>query len=297
MSGAAVLAADIMEPLHAAGQRLLDQHSAGTRARPRRPGVDQGDLTMSDIDTRQTGNDAWSAPRENLFRALVQDDIFELRATGDGEMPVLKTRFAVFNQWTEIDSYFEGRFLERIAPGAFKKTIRDSRDQIKVLFQHGRDFQVGDKPLGPIETLREEPDGPYAEVPLLDTSYNRDLIPGLEAGLYGASFRFQVMREDIVQNPKRSDYNPDGLPERTIKELRLAEFGPVTFPAYAGATAGLRSITDRFIAPSPDDAGRNGHLNGERREHNTDGAGKDHPAVIRLGIWLRDNPLPYMEES
>jgi hypothetical protein len=26
----------------------------------------------------------------------------------------------------------------------------------------------------------------------------------------------------------------------------MAEFGPVTYPAYAGATAGMRSLTDRF---------------------------------------------------
>jgi len=42
--------------------------------------------------------------------------------------------------------------------------------------------------------------------------------------------------------PERSDYNPDALPERTIHEVELFEFGPVTFPAYAGATAGVRSV-------------------------------------------------------
>ena len=26
----------------------------------------------------------------------------------------------------------------------------------------------------------------------------------------------------------------------------MPEFGPVTFPAYPGATAGMRSLTDRF---------------------------------------------------
>ncbi|HMF61353.1 MAG TPA: hypothetical protein VK595_13325, partial [Vicinamibacterales bacterium] len=41
--------------------------------------------------------------------------------------------------------------------------------------------------------------------------------------------------------------NPHGLPERTVKEAQLMEFGPVTFPAYAGATAGVRSLTDDFL--------------------------------------------------
>lgn len=236
-------------------------------------------------------------PRENLFRALsVAGGSFELRSD-DGEMPTLATRFAVFDQWTEINSYFEGRFLERIAPGSFKKTIRESRDQIKVLFQHGRDTVVGDKPLGPITVLREEPDGPYAEVPLLDTSYNRDLVPGLEAGLYGASFRFQVVKEKIDQAPKRSVHNPDGLPERTITELRMAEFGPVTFPAYANATAGLRSITDRFMLADgerdalDDDGAAGRHSDETSREHDDDGAGPDHSIAIRLGLWLGDNQI------
>ncbi len=179
----------------------------------------------------------------------------ELRAAdpgtaGDGEpaaMPTLHGHFAVFNRWTEIDSYFEGNFMERFAPGAFKKTFREQRDRMRVLFQHGRDSQIGDKPLGPIADLREDGEGAYYEVPLLDTDYNRELIPGLEAGLYGASFRFRVVREEVNTDPGESADNPKGLPERTIREAQVMEFGPVTFPAYDAATAGVRSLTDDFI--------------------------------------------------
>jgi phage head maturation protease len=35
-------------------------------------------------------------------------------------------------------------------------------------------------------------------------------------------------------------------PERTVREVSMAEFGPVTYPAYAGATVGMRSLTDGF---------------------------------------------------
>lgn len=31
----------------------------------------------------------------------------------------------------------------------------------------------------------------------------------------------------------------DRLPERTIRDVRLFEFGPTTWPAYSDATAGL----------------------------------------------------------
>jgi len=166
---------------------------------------------------------------------------------GDGSLGTMYGHFAVFGRWTEIDSIFEGNFMEQVAPGTFRKTFREQRDTMRALFQHGRDTQIGSKPLGPIDDLREDGEGAYYEVPLLDTGYNRDLEPGLRAGLYGASFRFHVIREDLNRDPGSSTYNPKGLPERTIREAQVLEFGPVTFPAYAEATAGVRSLTDEDL--------------------------------------------------
>ncbi len=197
-------------------------------------------------------------PRDNLVRAARNVEgrsVVAVRAAtpSEGEasanangMPTLYGYFTRFDEWTEIDSWYEGNFMERVVGGSTKKTFREQTP--KVLFQHGMDGQCGDKPLGPPEVLREEADGPYYEVPLLDTTYVRDLVPGLELGLYGASFRFSVMREEWVDEPGVSDHNPKGLPERTIKEMRVSEFGPVTFPAYPGATAAVRSMTDEWIA-------------------------------------------------
>ncbi len=185
-------------------------------------------------------------PRRDLYRACYP--AAELRGEYDTDTPpTLTGHFAVFNQATEIDSLREGNFLETIAPGAFRKTFSENRENIKALFQHGRDPQIGDKPLGQITALEEDERGAYYEVELLDTSYNRDLLPGLTAGLYGASFRFQVMREDLNKNPGESAANPRGIPERTVREASVGEFGPVTFPAYKGATAGVRSITDTIL--------------------------------------------------
>jgi phage head maturation protease len=94
-------------------------------------------------------------PRDNLYRGNNTAGAFELRANNEGG-PVLSGHAAVFNTWTEINSAFEGRFLERLAPGAFAKTISENRDRIRVLFQHGKDPQIGDKPLGPLRTLEED---------------------------------------------------------------------------------------------------------------------------------------------
>ncbi|WP_432247705.1 HK97 family phage prohead protease [Streptomyces sanyensis] len=163
---------------------------------------------------------------------------------GDG-MPVMTVEFSRFDSWYEIDSWWEGRFLERTRRGAFKRTIKSQGAAgVKVLFNHGRDMQIDQKVLGVASLLEERDTSPYMEVPLLDTSYNRDLVPGLEAGAYGSSFMFEVVRDEWNHEPEASDANPEGLPERTITEVKLFEAGPVTWPANPDATAGLRSGVD-----------------------------------------------------
>jgi HK97 family phage prohead protease len=154
--------------------------------------------------------------------------------------------FSVFDQWYGVESRWEGEFIERADPSAFTRTIAEERGQMRVLFDHGFDPTVGNKVLGPIRDLRPDAQGAWYEVPLFDTSYNRDLLPGLKAGVYGASMRMKVLADDWNDRPERSNYNPRGLPERTILEASVAEFGAVTFPASPGATAGVRSTTDRY---------------------------------------------------
>lgn len=177
--------------------------------------------------------------------------IAQLRATDNEEttdgLGLMEVRFSVFNTWYEINSLWEGRFLERILHGAFAKTMAERRPQIVSLFNHGMDFNIGDKVLGPIEELYEAKDSPVGVVRLLDTSYNRDLEPGLRAGVYRSSFMFNAIREEWDDEPEKSDHNPGGLPERTIKEVRLFEFGPVTFPANPDTSSGMRSMTDEYL--------------------------------------------------
>ena len=187
-------------------------------------------------------------PRENLVRGMFPSDM-ELRDAGEA-MPTLAGHFSVFDEWTEINSSWEGNFLERISPNAFDKTFSENRKNMRVLFNHGKDPSVGNKVLGPIADLGVDERGAWYDVPLFDTSYNRDLLPGLQAGVYGASFRFKVMRENFDKFPEESDSNPTAMPERTILEAKVMEFGPVTFPAYEGATAGVRSLTDDYIITS-----------------------------------------------
>lgn len=185
-----------------------------------------------------------TAPRDDLIRMTpnaAAQMTFEERAPGakDGSIGTLEGYAAVFNADTIIDSH-EGKFMERIAPGAFAKTLSERSDRIKVLFNHGFDPSIGDKPLGKPASMVEDDYGLRVRVPLDDTSYNRDLVASLKSGaLDGQSFRFSVKRESWV--PEDGDAPTGVLPQRTLREVQLYEFGPVTFPAYEATTAGVRA--------------------------------------------------------
>lgn len=188
--------------------------------------------------------------RENLVRALPG---IEFRASetpaDDGRIGTLVGRLATYNEWAEVRSLVEGHFMERTMPGAFTKTFAENRSRMQVIYDHGTDPHIGRKPLGSLESVSETDRGVDYSVPLLDTSYNRDLLPGLRAGLYGSSYRFDVPKNKDEWNyrPAKSDFNPQGLPERSIHEIRVKEFGPTAFPVYEGTSAGVRSVTDEYL--------------------------------------------------
>lgn len=165
---------------------------------------------------------------------------------GEDSLGTLEVNFSKYNEWYRIDSFWEGTFLERVAPGTFKKTLKERGDQTKILFNHGTDLNIGDKVLAMPEEYGDRKESPYLAGSLFDTSYNRDLLPGLRAGAYGSSFMFEVLGESWENEPEKSADNPDGMPERTISEVRLFEAGPVTWPANPGATAGMRCGTDWY---------------------------------------------------
>lgn len=202
-----------------------------------------------------------STHRADLFRGVRIEDA-ELRVAAppqhadggmddEGPIATLTGYAALFNTDTVIDSW-EGRFIERIAPGAFARTLSQRGDKVQCLFNHGFDPSIGDKPLGKPAVIQEDRKGLWVEVPIDDTSYGEDIVKSLRSGaLYGQSFRFSVKAEKW-DDPK----DTKSLPVRTIKEVELYEFGPVTFPAYEATSAGVRSRDSyaawRFAHQTPD---------------------------------------------
>jgi HK97 family phage major capsid protein len=203
------------------------------------------------------------APPARLDIPVIRDYLAahpEFRADGENDAEsnndspgTMFGHFATFNQFYRIQSFWEGDFVERIAPKSFNRTIknRSGETPVRALFDHGFDMQMGDKPMGIPEILEERDKGPYQETPLFRGVPDL-IVEGLRAGAYSQSFRFRVLADSWVEEAgaKGWDNSVDsewaGLPQRTITEVKLIEFGPTPFPANPNADAGLRSATDQF---------------------------------------------------
>jgi HK97 family phage prohead protease len=134
---------------------------------------------------------------------------------------------AVYNSDTVIADYF----VERIAPGAFDKTIAGD---VRALFNHDPGRVIGRTKSG---TLRLSVDsrGLKFEVDVPNTSDGNDLLELVGRGdITGCSFGFEVTRQEWDETGK--------MPVRTILEVSLAEISPCTFPAYDDTTIALRSL-------------------------------------------------------
>ena len=64
------------------------------------------------------------------------DDGLELRADDDGADTTMFGHFSKFGNWYEINSAWEGNFVERCVKGCYARTIANNRDAIKVAFEY-----------------------------------------------------------------------------------------------------------------------------------------------------------------
>ena len=164
---------------------------------------------------------------------------FEVRETADGM--TLTGYAARFNEPSEPLP-----FIERIAPGAFKRSLRAKND-IKLLWNHDSSSVLGSTRSGTLR-LYEDEMGLRVEADLPDTQAGRDAKVLIQRGdVTGFSFGFTV--------PANGDtWNSEGT-ERTLKSVRLLEVSTgVAFPAYpsTNGTAQVRSLEDVVVAVGVD---------------------------------------------
>ena len=137
---------------------------------------------------------------------------------------------AVFNTPTTIG----GRFVERIAAGAFKRAVAE--DDVRALIDHDPARVLGRSTSGTLR-LAEDATGLRVEIDPPDTSAARDLLALIERGdVTGMSFGFQARGEDWDHRA-----NP---PVRTVTDAKLFDVSVVTYPAYPEAGVALRSMAE-----------------------------------------------------
>jgi HK97 family phage prohead protease len=170
-------------------------------------------------------------------RVFVND--FEVREVGDSM--TLTGYAARFNEPSEPLP-----FIERIAPGAFKRSLRAKND-IKLLWNHDSSMVLGSTRAGTLR-LYEDEMGLRVEADLPSTSFGIDAKISIQRGdVTGFSFGFTVP-------PNGDSWNADGT-ERTLKSVRLLEVSTgVAFPAYpsTNGTAQVRSLEDVVVAVGVD---------------------------------------------
>jgi len=167
-------------------------------------------------------------------RVFAVDDL-ELRSPMDGtdEPRHLVGHAAVFNSWSQD----LGGFKERILPGAFAKALSSD---VRALFNHDPNFVLGRTRSNTL-TLAEDSRGLAIDIIPPDNQTIRDLVldPIDRKDINQMSFAFQVV-DDEWRMPKTGS----GLMERDLKEVRLFDISPVTFPAYLQTDIGLRSLAE-----------------------------------------------------
>ena len=126
-------------------------------------------------------------------------------------------------------------FVERIAPGAFRKTLANRRRDVRLYVNHNSDLVLASKRSGTL-TLSEDDRGLRVEAVLPETTYANDLRALMNSGVVDKmSFGFSV--------PRGGDkWSSDGS-ERELREIVLHEVSVVTgFPAYEQTQAAVRSL-------------------------------------------------------
>jgi len=171
---------------------------------------------------------AGSAPANS---GCVEFKTFELRLdelTEEGEFEGYASTFGNSDSWGDV-----------IEKGAFKKTIRERRGRVPILWQHSPS-----EPIGRSMEMEEDDKGLRTRGKLtLAVQQAREALELLrDEALDALSIGFQVMKADPV---KDDNGRPVG---RLLREIRLWEYSVVTFPANPLARVGVVKADNHDLA-------------------------------------------------
>jgi uncharacterized protein len=160
----------------------------------------------------------------------------ELRATG-GKSPRLAGYAAVFGTLSED----LGGFREKIAPGAFSRSLRSNTGDQLALVHHRPELILGRRSAGTLH-LAEDQHGLSFTIEMPPTQAARDLLVSVERrDVAGASFGFSVPQGgdkwDVV----------GGQAIRTLVDVDLFEITITGTPAYPDTEVALRAFKARHL--------------------------------------------------
>lgn len=170
---------------------------------------------------------------ENKSAASIERRTYDLDnleiVTREDEPEKIVGHAAVFNSISG-----NGWFREQVAPGAFKESIKN--DDIRALFNHDKNYVLGRNKSGTLE-LREDKQGLLTTIVPPESGIVRDLVldPIRRKDITGMSIGFEIITEERT---KGEGNEPDLF---TIKEAKLWDVSPVTFPFYEQTDVSLRS--------------------------------------------------------
>ncbi len=195
----------------------------GTTRRSAQRAMDYADGVIGRIEAENEGRAKGQALSKMETR--INSSKFEVRETEQGM--TFSGYAAVFNSDSQPLP-----FIERIAPGAFRGSLRN-RNDIKLLWNHDTGQVLGSTRAGTLK-LTENERGLYVEATLPNTSLGRDTRELIARGdVDSMSFGFTVARNG-------DEWSSDGS-VRTLKRINLHEVSIVAFPAYT-ATAGSTAV-------------------------------------------------------
>lgn len=171
---------------------------------------------------------------------LVSTRDLELRTIGDNpDAPMIVGYAAVFNELSDD----LGGFRERIAPGAFAKSLGND---VRALFNHDTNFVLGRTTTRTLR-LSEDERGLAIEIDPPPTTFARDMLAGMRRGdISQMSFGFRVLPGGDIWD------NIDGEIVRTLTNVDLFDVSVVAIPAYPQTTAEVRAHAASLVVPPHD---------------------------------------------
>jgi len=126
-----------------------------------------------------------------------------------------------------------GGFRERILPGAFRKHLDEGAD-VRALFNHDPSAILG-RTAAKTLRLNEDDKGLRFTAILPDTTVGRDVAESIKRGdVTGCSFGFDALDD--------AWHKEGGEVVRDLRQVRLWDVSPVTYPAYPDTEVNLRSL-------------------------------------------------------